>query len=53
MIWHAEGERYRLSDWTSGIYQCCPFHCDGTELPSGVTHAWNCPFWDTTDETPF
>lgn len=51
MLYYVYGFRYE--DWDSPVYQCCPWQCEGTNMPSGVTHHWMCPFWTTTDATPF
>lgn len=45
MLWFAHG--YHAEDWG------CFYGCPGQRLPSGVTHAWNCPFWNTTEAVPF
>lgn len=45
MLWFAHG--YHADDWE------CPYGCPGQVLPSGVTHAWNCKFWNTTEAVPF
>jgi hypothetical protein len=45
VIWKAHGKT--LKDWH------CPYDCDPTELPSGWTHPYTCPFWDETGTTPF
>lgn len=51
VLWKHDG--HRISDWTSPIYQCCPYKCEPLELPSAFTHDWRCPFWDDTEEVPF
>jgi hypothetical protein len=50
ILWYALG--FKRSDWTGGMYRCCPWQCPGDELPSGVMHSWQCPFWDATGTTP-
>jgi len=44
---------FKASDWVSPVYQCCPWRCPGTPMTYGVTHSWDCPFWNTTTATPF
>ena len=46
ILWFQHG--HREQDWT-GVYQCCPYRCAGLRLPSGVTHAEDCPFWRPDD----
>ena len=31
----------------------CQFECQPVHLNVGWTHPWNCPFWETTEHTPF
>lgn len=45
VMWKAAG--FTRSDWR------CVYDCEPTEFPGAFAHKWNCPFWNTTDETPF
>lgn len=51
ILWFAHG--FKPKDWSSAIYRCCPYECEGVTLPSGVTHHHACLFWSTTDVVPF
>jgi hypothetical protein len=50
MLWFAHG--FKPSDWASPFYRCCPFQCEGTRLPSGMTHHWRCKWWDDITYNP-
>ena len=45
VMWKAAGFRYE--DWP------CIYNCEPTVFPSAWVHKWNCPFWKTTNATPF
>lgn len=46
VFWKSHGLGW-LGDWP------CPHRCHPVELASCYTHPWDCPFWSTTEETPF
>lgn len=43
VMWFALG--FKVTDWTSVLYDCCPHKCAGQSLASCVTHSDDCPFW--------
>lgn len=45
VIW--SGAREVEADWA------CPYRCPPHRLPDGITHQWNCEYWDHTLDTPF